>query len=117
MTTRFEFGHFVFDAKRRMLFRNGAPVVVGQKCLILLAVLLRAEGQVVSKSDLINAAWQTLNIEESNLSVQIAALRKCLGRSSTGDEWIRTVQRIGYQFANPEATSPAGDYQNSATGA
>src|SRR4029078_8266895 len=117
MTPRFEFGPFVFDAQRRKLLRNGAPVEVGQKCPILLEALLRAEGQVVSKSDLINAAWQTLNIEESNLSVQIAALRKCLGRSSTGDEWIRTVQRIGYQFANPEATGPAGDDQNSAAGA
>src|SRR5262249_26058979 len=47
----------------------------------------------------------------------IAALRKCLGRSSTGDEWIRTVQRIGYQFVNPDATSPAVDDRNSAAGA
>jgi TolB-like protein/Tfp pilus assembly protein PilF len=117
MTTRFEFGPFIFDAQRRMLLKNGVPVEIGQKRVALLHALLRAEGQVVSKLDLMNAAWQTLNIEESNLSVQIAALRKCLGRSSTGDEWIRTIQRIGYQFVIPEATSPAGDDQNSMAGA
>ena len=92
--------------------KNGAPVEVGQKCLILLETLLRAEGQVVSKSDLMNAGWQTLNIEESNLSVQIAALRKCLGKSANGGDWIRTVQRIGYQFAKPEAPSTARDNRN-----
>ena len=117
MTTRFEFGPFVFDAQRRMLLKNGVPVEVGQKCLILLETLLRAEGQVVSKSDLMDAAWQTLNIEESNLSVQIAALRKCLGKSENGGEWIRTVQRIGYQFVNPEGTNAASDHHNSAAGA
>ena len=67
MTTRFEFGPFVFDAQRRKLLKNGAPVEVGQKCLILLETLLRAEGQVVSKSDLMNAGWLTLNIEESKI--------------------------------------------------
>jgi TolB-like protein len=112
MSTRFEFGPFLFDAQRRTLLKNGAPVEVGQKCLILLETLLRAEGQVVSKSDLMNAGWQTLNIEESNLSVQIAALRKCLGKSANGGDWIRTVQRIGYQFAKPEAPSTARDNRN-----
>jgi DNA-binding winged helix-turn-helix (wHTH) protein len=101
MSNRFEFGPFLFDAQRRLLLKNGTSVEVGQKCLILLGTLLRAEGQVVSKSDLMDAAWQTLNIEESNLSVQIAALRKCLGKSENGGEWIRTVQRIGYQFIKP----------------
>src|SRR5262245_38170161 len=107
MSTRFEFGPFLFDPQRRTLSKNGALVEVGQKCLILLETLLRAEGQVVAKSDLVDAAWQTLTVEESNLSVQIAALRKCLGKPENGGEWVRTVQRIGYQFVRPEAASTA----------
>ena len=97
-TQRFEFGAFVFDSGRKILLKHGKPVAVGQKCLTLLEALLAAEGRVVSKSDLMDAAWQTLNVEESNLSVQIAALRKCLGNSGSGEEWIATVQRVGYQF-------------------
>jgi TolB-like protein len=97
-----------------MLLKHGAPVEIGQKCLILLEKLLRAEGRVVSKSDLMDAAWQTTNIEESNLSVQIAALRKCLGTSGAGREWIRTVQRVGYQFVNPDEVATA---DNQAAGA
>ena len=97
-TQRFEFGPFVFDSGRKILLKHGKPVAIGQKCLTLLEALLAAEGRVVSKSDLMDAAWQTMNIEESNLSVQIAALRKCLGNSGSGEEWIATVQRVGYQF-------------------
>ena len=96
----YTFGPFVFDARRKILLKRGSLVAVGQKCLVLLETLLAAEGRAVSKSKLIEAAWQAGNIEESNLAVQIAALRKCLGRTKSGEEWITTVQRVGYQFAN-----------------
>ena len=60
-------------------------------------------------------------VEESNLSVQIAALRKQLGAAPDGGDWIATVPRVGYQFvgtvhpcnAVPElpAEHPSGDLQ------
>jgi adenylate cyclase len=103
----YAFGPFVFDVQRRILLKRGSAVAIGQKCLVLLETLLAAEGRAVSKLKLIEAAWQTGNIEESNLAVQIAALRKCLGRTKSGEEWIATVQRVGYQFVNREETSAA----------
>jgi TolB-like protein len=96
------FGAFVFDSQRKLLLKHGTPVSIGQKCLLLLEALLEAGGQAVSKSDLMLAAWQTDNIEESNLAVQIAALRKSLGRTRHGNEWVTTVQRVGYQFVDPD---------------
>lgn len=96
----YAFGPFVFDTQRKILSRQGSTVAMGHKCVVLLETLLRAEGRAVSKSNLMIAAWQTENIEESNLAVQIAALRKCLGRSTKGEDWIATVQRVGYQFVN-----------------
>ena len=99
----YSFGHFTFDARRKALLKQGSPVKIGHKCLILLETLLVAEGRAVSKSDLMDTAWNNANVEESNLSVQIAALRKCLGKSRTGEEWIATVQRFGYQFVHPPA--------------
>ncbi|OAP42756.1 hypothetical protein AU381_16475 [Sinorhizobium glycinis] len=50
------------------------------------------------KSDLLGAAWPGLAVEESNLSVQIAALRKLLGPAPHGVEWIVTIPRVGYRF-------------------
>lgn len=98
----YKFGAFVFDARRKMLLKHGSPVSIGQKCLVLLETLLAADGKAVSKSELMEAAWHTENIEESNLAVQISALRKCLGRSRSGEEWVATVQRVGYQFVNTD---------------
>jgi TolB-like protein len=112
MASRFEFGPFVFDSGRKVLLKHGAPVEIGQKCLTLLEALLRAEGRVVSKADLMDAAWQTTNIEESNLSVQIAALRKHLGTPKTGSEWIHTVQRVGYRFVSPREVDSASHRQD-----
>ncbi len=110
------FGPFVFDRQRRMLLKNGSVVSVGQKGLALLEALLAADGRAVSKSDLIDAAWHTDNIEESNLAVQIAALRKTLGTTRTGEDWIATVQRVGYQFVDPDKAGAeagaAGDGDN-----
>ena len=96
----YAFGTFVFDTQRKILLKHGAPVSIGQKCLALLETLLDAEGQAVSKSALLLAAWKTESIEESNLAVQIAALRKALGRTRHGTEWVITVQRVGYQFVD-----------------
>ena len=48
-------------------------------------------------------------MEEGNLSVQIAALRKLLGQSTEGGEWITTVPRVGYRFARTPHPEEGGD--------
>ncbi len=93
------FGRFVYDAGRGTLSRDGAPLAAGQRALDVLHALLKAGGQVVAKADLIDAAWPGVVVEESNLSVQVAALRKLLGRTEDGAQWIATVPRVGYRFA------------------
>lgn len=110
----FAFGPFIFDASCGALSRDGRPVAVGQRALSVLHALVRANGEVVTKSDLIDIVWPGLVVEESNLSVQIAALRKALEGGSGGDQWIVTVARVGYRFARPAvradgaARGPAG---------
>lgn len=96
---RFTFGPFVLDIGRGALTHDGLPIALGNRGLSLLKVLLQANSQVVSKAALMEAAWPGIIVEESNLSVQIAALRKLLGRSPGGGQWIATVPRVGYRFA------------------
>jgi DNA-binding winged helix-turn-helix (wHTH) protein len=81
MSGKLAFGSFVLDVERGTLLRDGRPLAVNSKGLLLLRVLLEAPGQVLTKTDLMEAAWPGVAIEESNLSVQIAALRKQLGPS------------------------------------
>jgi TolB-like protein/Flp pilus assembly protein TadD len=99
MVQGFAFGPFVLDIERGCLLRGGRPVAVGYKGLSLLQALLQGRGQVVSKTALMQAAWQEAAVEENNLSVQIAALRKLLGPQADGSDWIATVPRVGYRFA------------------
>ncbi|MGA8005889.1 MAG: winged helix-turn-helix domain-containing protein, partial [Burkholderiales bacterium] len=110
--SRLVFGAFAYDVQRGALSRDGAPVPAGQRSLAVLRALLKAAGRVVTKEELIEAAWPGVVVEESNLSVQIAALRKLLGRAPDGSEWIATVPRIGYRFAAEvtaeESASPRG---------
>jgi TolB-like protein len=58
---------------------------------------------------LMEAAWSDTAVEESNLSVQIAALRKQLGPSPDGGEWIATIPRVGYRFIGSVSAQPDGD--------
>jgi TolB-like protein len=95
---RYAFGPFVLDQHGGALAREGRPVAVGHKGLSLLHALLQTPGQVLSKNALMQAAWSDAIVEESNLSVQIAALRKLLGPQPNGSEWIATVPRAGYRF-------------------
>jgi DNA-binding winged helix-turn-helix (wHTH) protein len=93
----FAFGPFVLDMQRATLVRQ-AKIFVGHKGLALLHALLQVPTQPLSKSELMQAAWPGIVVEESNLSVQIAALRKHIGPQADGREWIITVPRVGYKF-------------------
>jgi TolB-like protein/cytochrome c-type biogenesis protein CcmH/NrfG len=95
---RFAFGPFLLNPDNGTLLRRGEPVAVGRRGILLLEALLKRSGEIVTKAELIDAAWPDLAVEESNLSVQIALLRKALGATSDGGEWIVTIPRIGYRF-------------------
>lgn len=94
----FTFGPYALDADRGTLQRGGESVPVGYRGLCLLRALLAADGQVVTKAELMDATWPDTAVEESNLSVQIAALRKLLGSTPSGASWIATVPRVGYRL-------------------
>jgi TolB-like protein len=103
---RFSFGPFVLTPETGTLLREGAPVPIGYRAFLLLTAFLNRPGEVLTKSDLTDVAWQGAAVEETNLSVQIASLRKHLGPSSEGGEWITTVPRVGYRFVGLVKCAP-----------
>ena len=78
---RFIFGPFLFNPDNGTILREGEPVAIGHKGVLLLEALLKRPGEVISKAELMDVAWSGTIVEEGNLSVQIAALRKLLGPS------------------------------------
>ena len=57
----------------------------------------------MSKDALIEAAWPGLAVEDSNLTVQIAAIRRALEQHG-GAGWIETLPRRGYRYVGPPVT-------------
>lgn len=99
--SRFVFGPFVLDPGAGTLVRNDEPVAVGYRGLKLLEALVGRPGEILGKAELMDAAWPGRAVEEGNLTVQIAQLRKMLGAPSDGGEWIATIPRVGYRFTGP----------------
>ena len=95
------FGPIVFDTNQEQLFLNGNQISVSQRAIALLSALVDANGQAVSKQDLMEKAWPGMIVEDGNLTVQIASLRKALGSDAAGNDWIITVPRVGYRLILP----------------
>ena len=101
MAMIYEFGPFRLDTDAEILFRGAEPIVLGRRAVALLRLLLERAGAPVSKDALIEAAWPGLAIEDSNLTVQIAALRRVFDETGGGADWIETMSRRGYRYIGP----------------
>jgi adenylate cyclase len=99
----FLFEDFRLDRHGGGLFQrddNGAfvPVAVGSRGLDILGVLIARVGEVVSKDEIIAAVWPGTVVEDSNLTVQISALRRVLDYGRSNGSCIQTVPGRGYRL-------------------
>jgi predicted ATPase/DNA-binding winged helix-turn-helix (wHTH) protein len=97
----YAFGNYRFLPRRQLLVCGEAPIRVGARALNLLQLLIERQGEPVSKSDLIRFAWPDIFVHESNLKVNIAALRRALQQGQHQLPYIVTVSGRGYRFAVP----------------
>ena len=108
---------FVFEGfrlERRGLFREEndavpAPVDIGARALDVLRVLLERSGDLVSRDEIMTAAWPGTVVDYNNLNVQISALRRVLDQDRANGSCIQTVPGRGYRFVAPVTRAePAG---------
>ena len=102
-----QIGPLALDPLARILIHDGGPLPLGERAISILLMLVERSGQLVSKEDLIASAWHGLAIEDSNLTVQIAALRRALALVPGGRSWIETLPRRGYRFVGPVVPTEA----------
>src|SRR5262245_7785248 len=98
---QYEFGPFRLDPAERRLLREGETVSLSPKVFDLLLVLVRRNGAILDKEELLSAVWPDTIVEENNLSVNISALRKALGEGPNEHTYIETLPRRGYRFVAP----------------
>src|SRR5438874_8553672 len=108
MAMTLAFGPFRLDTDAGILFHGAEPTALGQRGVALLALLVGHAGTPVSKEALLEAAWPARAIEDSNLTVQIAAVRRIFEDLAGGGDWIETLPRRGYRYIGPAvaANSP-----------
>src|SRR6202051_1169585 len=98
-------GPFRLSAAERLLEKGGEPVQLGSRALDLLIALVEQAGKVVSQRELISRIWPDMTVEDANLRVHLAALRKALGDGHEGTRYIVNVPGRGYSFVAPTKRS------------
>jgi DNA-binding winged helix-turn-helix (wHTH) protein len=87
------FGPFRLVLSRKLLLIGDAPVRLGGRAMDILIALLERPGETLSKRDLIARVWPNSFVEEGNLKVHVAALRKAIGDGESGHRYHRSVGR------------------------
>src|SRR6516162_1286066 len=116
-----QFERFRLDPDSRVLFRRDktggfVPIVVGSRALDVLDVLLCRAGNLVSRDEFMAAVWPATAVEDTNLNMQIAALRRILDEGRADGSCIQTIPGRGYRFAVP-VTRVESSGQRSGNGA
>src|SRR5271166_5436541 len=81
--------------------------MIGSRALGLLRLLVERQGKLVSKDAIMAAVWPGTVVEEGNLTVQIAALRRIIDQNREQGSCIQTVASRGYRFVAPVTQSDA----------
>src|SRR6266849_2459546 len=111
------FEGFRLERRAGVLFRRDkrgvfAPMAIGSRALDILGVLVERPGDLVSRAEIMEAVWPGTAVEDSNLNVQVAALRRVLDQNREHGSCIHTVPGRGCRFIAPvtrvePAASPA----------
>jgi TolB-like protein/tetratricopeptide (TPR) repeat protein len=92
----YAFGRWRLLPLSRRLLAGAEPIPLGSRTFDLLLTLVEARGALVTKDELLRRVWPGTVVEESNLAVQVSALRKALGEDAPA--LIVTIQGRGYRF-------------------
>jgi predicted ATPase/DNA-binding winged helix-turn-helix (wHTH) protein len=106
----YSFERFRLLPQQRLLLEDDKPIHLSSRALELLIALVARAGEIVSKDELMAHAWPTTVVEEGNLRVHIAALRRALGDGRDGTRYLLNTPGRGYSFVAPlsvSLTSPA----------
>lgn len=95
-----KFGPFLLCRSERRLEQHGEVVAIGSRALDILIILVDRAGEVVTRRELLERVWPDLVVEESNLRVHVANLRKLLGDGETA-KFIANISGRGYSFIAP----------------
>ncbi len=111
-----DLGPAVFNVETcRLRDHSGQEIALRHRSREVLSVLMRYRGEVVTRSALVDAAWDVKIVSDDNIAQCIADIRRAL--SDEGKRIIETVPRQGYRLVVPAGRSPASARSGEVVGA
>ena len=102
-------GRFRLDLTNECLWQGARVITLRPKAYAVLKHLVDHRGQLVTKHQLLEAAWPGTFVGDAVLKSTIRQLREALGDDAESPRYIQTAHRRGYRFVGPsdEATGAA----------
>ena len=92
------YADLILDLGKSMVSSGGEDIQLSRNECIMLSMLMKASGRVVSRANLIKALWEDEHfVDENTLSVNMNRLRKKLDAISD-EEMIETIKGEGYKM-------------------
>lgn len=113
VNTMISLGQATVSLDHRDVFKDGVALRIGTRAFDILELLIRHQGQLVSKEQILQRVWPDTVVEENNLQVHISALRKALGIDR---DLIRTIPGRGYMLLGAESGVQDGPLPDDASG-
>jgi len=95
------FGPFRLFVAERLLKRGDETLPIGGRAFDLLITLVERAGEVITHKKLRERIWPGITVDDANLRVHVAGLRKVLGDGQDGARYISSVAGRGYCFVAP----------------
>jgi two-component system alkaline phosphatase synthesis response regulator PhoP len=96
----FRFGGVEVDARSRTVVRDSREVALTPKEFDLLLALVRREGAVAQRSELLGEVWGYANtdVPTRTIDIHVAELRKKLEEDPSNPRHLLTVRKVGYRL-------------------
>lgn len=101
----YEFDSFRFDARTRLLLKDGREIQLPRKTADLLLLFVQRPGQVILKEELVSSVWPDTSVADNSLTFVIHQLREALGCQKDGQSYIETLPKRGYRLVATVKTS------------
>lgn len=107
----YHFANCVIRSATRELLRDGVAQKIERRSFDLILYLLKLEGRVASKDELLEHVWGNHFVSESVIAQSVMKVRKAMGISGKEPGPIKTIHRVGYRFASEvrKATQACGE--------
>jgi adenylate cyclase len=90
-------------ALRRIVHRDGREEIVEPRIMRVLVALIRAEGRILSRDDLLMSCWHGVVVGEDAIDRVIGRLRRLADGIGGGEFKLETITRVGYRLVSTDA--------------